>query len=105
MKTYFVYILRCADNSLYTGMTNNLDRRLVEHRTLNKYSYTSKRKPLNLVWHQEFTRPDEAIKIEKQIKGWSRKKKEALIKENWDDLIKFSKNYTEYGKPSSTGSD
>ena len=54
-----------------------------------------------------FTPCDILMTIEKKIKGWSRKKKEALINKNWDDLVKFSKNYTEYGKPntSSTGSD
>lgn len=82
MKYYYVYILLCADKSYYTGMTNNLERRIIEHKTLNKYSYTFKRKPLKLVWHQVFTNPKEAITIEKQIKGWSRKKKEALINEN-----------------------
>ena len=56
------------------------------------------------------TSPIEAIKIEKQIKGWTKRKKDALINENWQDLILFSKNYTEFGNPymrdqSSTGSD
>ncbi len=109
MKTYFVYILKCSDDSFYTGITNNLERRLIEHKTKKSFSYTYKRQPLELVWYLGCTKPDEAIKIEKQIKGWSRRKKQALISENWNDLIKFSKNYTEYGNPiekaSSTGSD
>jgi putative endonuclease len=52
-----------------------------------------------LVWHIQCTNPNEAIRIEKQLKGWSRRKKEALIQENWQDLIAFSKNYTEFGHP------
>ena len=104
---YYVYILKCSDNSFYTGITNNIERRLIEHNTKRSFSYTYKRLPVELVWYLECVKPDEAINIEKKIKGWSRKKKEALINENWDDLVRFSKNYTEYGKPktSSTGSD
>ncbi len=109
MKTYYVYILKCSDNSFYTGITNDLERRLIEHKTKKSFSYTFKRQPVKLVWYLECTKPDEAIKIEKQIKGWSRRKKQALISENWDNLVKFSKNYTQYGnsesKKSSTGSD
>ena len=111
MKFYFTYIVECADRSYYTGMTNDLERRLVQHNEgIKKDSYTFKRRPVELKWYLQFTNPTEAIKIEKQIKGWSRRKKAALIEENWQDLVKFSKNYTEYGhpdtrKPSSAGSD
>ena len=107
MKKYYVYILKCSDESYYTGMTNDIERRLMEHKTKATFSYTYKRLPAELVWYSVFTKPDEAIRIEKKIKGWSRKKKEALIDENWNDLVKFSRNYTQYGKPktSSTGSD
>ncbi|WP_138433107.1 GIY-YIG nuclease family protein [Winogradskyella algicola] len=107
MRLYYVYILKCSDGSYYTGMTNDLERRLIEHQTKASYGYTYKRLPVKLVWYLECSKPDEAIGIEKKIKGWSRKKKEALINENWDDLVRFSKNYTEYGKPktSSTSSD
>ena len=57
-----------------------------------------------MVWFEKFTTPDEAIKKIKQLKGWSRKKKDALINENWDKLVDLSKNYTE-NKKSSTSSD
>ncbi|WP_317169113.1 GIY-YIG nuclease family protein [Flavivirga algicola] len=57
------------------------------------------RRPIELKWYLQCTSPSEAIKIEKQIKGWSRRKKEALINDNWEDLIEFSKNYTEYKHP------
>jgi len=81
-------------------MTNNLERRLVEHRSKpKKCSYTTSRLPIELVWYLSCTTPDEAISIEKKLKGWTRKKKTALIKENWQDLVEFSKNYTEHGHP------
>ncbi|MEM9679207.1 MAG: GIY-YIG nuclease family protein [Bacteroidota bacterium] len=99
MRSLYVYILECSDGSYYTGMTNNLERRLIEHQTKSTFGYTYKRSPIKLVWYLECTNANEAIKIEKKIKGWSRRKKKALIDENWDDLIKFSKNYKEqHGK-------
>ncbi|WP_309608506.1 GIY-YIG nuclease family protein [Flavobacterium sp.] len=109
MKTYFVYILKCNDESYYTGFTNDLERRLEEHnQSLNKKAYTHDKRPLTLVWFETFNDVNNAISIEKQIKGWSRRKKEALISENWDKLILYSKNYTQFGgniDRSSTSSD
>lgn len=109
MKNYVVYILKCNDNSFYTGITNNLERRLFEHYTgMDKYAYTFQRRPVVLVWFEMFTDPTQAIMMEKRIKGWSRRKKQALIDEDWDNLVKYSKNYTEFGKQSkgsSTSSD
>jgi len=98
MKLYYVYILLCSDNSYYTGITNNLQARLNQHQSASKtFAYTSNRLPVKLVWHIQCTNPTEAITIEKQIKGWSRKKKKALIEEKWQDLVTFSKNYTQFG--------
>ncbi len=91
MKTYFVYILKCADESYYTGITNNLERRFYEHQTgLNTNCYTFKRRPLELVYSTMFYDVLQAISFEKQIKGWTRKKKEALINGDWDKLKKHS---------------
>ncbi|AOW18347.1 hypothetical protein LPB03_13190 [Polaribacter vadi] len=96
MRVYYVYILLCSDKSFYTGMTNDLERRIIEHKSgKSKDSYTSSRLPLELKWYLECSDPRDAIQYEKKIKGWSRRKKQALIDENWDDLVKFSKNYTE----------
>jgi len=79
MNQYFVYILLCSDSSYYTGVTNNLDRRLYEHEaSFDPKSYTFKRRPLKLVFQKIFTEVTQAIAFEKQVKGWSRKKKEAL---------------------------
>ncbi len=81
-------------------MTNDLERRINQHESgYRKDSYTYSRRPIKLKWYLQCTNPTEAIKIEKQIKGWSQRKKEALINENWKDLIEFSKNYTEYEHP------
>ncbi|MFD1616513.1 GIY-YIG nuclease family protein [Gelatiniphilus marinus] len=111
MKYYYVYILLCSDSTYYTGMTNDLERRINQHKSGYKADgYTFSRRPIKLKWYLQCTNPSEAIKIEKQIKGWSQKKKKALIDENWDDLIEFSKNYSKFGQPdkrdkSSTSSD
>lgn len=109
MKSYFVYILKCSDNSFYTGVTNNIERRLFEHNEgISEDSYTANKRPLQLVWFETFNDVENAISMEKKIKGWSRRKKEALINHDWDKLIEYSKNYTQFGnfiKESSTGSD
>jgi predicted GIY-YIG superfamily endonuclease len=98
MKFYFVYILKCSDGSFYTGFTSNLDQRVVQHQMGKSAGYTSKRLPVELVWYEQFMDdPEQAIVWEKRIKGWSRRKKQALIDGDWDSLILFSKNYAEFG--------
>ena len=87
MKTYFVYILKCSDGLTYTGITNNISRRFEEHQNgLNKNCFTFKRRPLELIFHQEFNDVNQAIYFEKKIKKWSGKKKQALANENFDLL-------------------
>jgi putative endonuclease len=102
MKQYYVYILKCSDNSYYTGMTNDINRRLLEHQKgINSACYTYDKRPVELVFFTEFNEVVQAIAFEKQVKGWSRKKKEAIINDKWDDLKKLaecqnashSKNY------------
>ncbi|QRR03081.1 GIY-YIG nuclease family protein [Dyadobacter sandarakinus] len=86
-KTYHVYILKCADDSYYTGVTNNLNFRFVQHNSgINPECYTYTRRPVELVFSYEFKYVNNAIAFEKQVKGWSRKKKEAIIKGNWEVL-------------------
>ena len=90
MKLYYVYIVKC---SYYTGVTNDLESRINEHNDgLNPESYTYKRRPVELVFHYEFNDINQAIDFEKQVKGWSRKKKEAIINDKWDLLPGLSKN-------------
>ena len=102
MKFYYVYILKCNDDSYYTGVSNNMEKRLSEHNSDDSAtSYTSKRKPVELVYCQQFNDIKQAIELEKQIKGWSRRKKEALINEDWEKLKLYSKNYTDSRKSGS----
>ena len=87
MKTYFVYILQCADGSYYTGLTNNLELRLEQHNSgTNPASYTYRRRPVFLVFNQDFSDVNQAILFEKKIKKWSAKKKKALIDGDFDLL-------------------
>ena len=94
----FVYILQCSDGSFYTGSTGNLERRIFEHQTGKGANYTKSRLPVRVVFQTE--QPDRlsAIKLEKQIKGWSRKKKIALIERKFEDLPGLSecKNESHY---------
>ncbi len=84
---YWVYMLRCCDDSYYTGVTNNLKMRLEEHvMGFNEGSYTQKRLPVELVYNVFFTDVLDAIAFEKRIKRWTRTKKEALIAGNKDQL-------------------
>lgn len=74
-----MYILECVDGSFYTGSTKDLERRFWEHQNLLGANYTKKRLPVKLIYFEEYSRIDEAFYREKQIQGWSRKKKLALI--------------------------
>lgn len=93
MKIYYVYILQCSDNSYYTGFTNEIERRMIEHQDgENPSCYTYKRRPVKLMHTSEFNDVNQAILFEKQLKGWSRRKKEAIINGNWEILPELSKN-------------
>ncbi|MCH8311408.1 MAG: GIY-YIG nuclease family protein [Nitrospinae bacterium] len=105
MKKYFVYILECNDGSYYTGVTNNLEKRLYEHENgLIKGCYTHGRRPVHLVFCDSFIKILNAIEREKQIKGWSRKKKEAVINGKFEILPELSKNKTDKHNHPLTGS-
>ena len=78
--SFWVYILRCADNSYYTGHSDNLENRIAKHMSGEIEGYTSTRLPVRLVFSEEFATREEALTCELQIKGWSRKKKEALMR-------------------------
>lgn len=91
MKYYYVYILKCKDGSYYTGITNDIERRVIEHTEgLDKKAYTYSRRPIALIYQEYFTDVNEAIAFEKKIKGWSRAKKEALIRGDWDEIVHLS---------------
>ena len=93
MKRGYLYILRCSDGSYYTGSTNNLERRLEEHRNGKGANHTKKYLPDELVYYEEFERVASAFYREKQIQGWSRKKKEALIQNRDNNLPLLSMAY------------
>ena len=83
----YVYILRCADGSFYVGVTrDSLDRRIGEHQAGRFDGYTARRRPVTLVFQQQFPRVEDAIAAERQIKGWRREKKEALIRGDYSAL-------------------
>ncbi|MBW2961630.1 GIY-YIG nuclease family protein [Mesonia aestuariivivens] len=87
MKTYYVYILECSDVLFYIGVTNNITRRLEEHsKGLNPDCFTFKRRPLELVFQQDFNDIQQAIYFETKIKKWSAHKKKALVKGDFDTL-------------------
>ena len=91
--TYYVYIVKCKDWSYYIGITNDLEKRLWEHNTgQDENSYTYSRKPVELKYYEVFTDVNQAIAREKQLKGWSRKKKQALIAQNIDKLKELAKS-------------
>ena len=92
MKNYYVYILKCSDRSYYTGITNDLERRFMEHEAgIDSECYPFSRRPLEVVFYQIYNDALQAIAMEKRIKKWSRKKKEALIYDKWDTLKELSR--------------
>jgi predicted GIY-YIG superfamily endonuclease len=89
---FYVYILRCADNSYHVGLTRqDLDSRVYEHASGPYRSYTFTRRPVKLVWSEQFGRLNDAIVCERQLKGWRRAKKEALIRGELSALPKLAK--------------
>ena len=102
-----IYILECADGSYYIGSTNDLQRRLEQHQNGEGANHTRKYLPVKLLYYEEFQRIDEAFYREKQVQGWSRKKKEALMNVEINKIRELSKNYTQHkvaSRTSATGS-
>jgi putative endonuclease len=100
----FVYMLRCADKSYYVGSAtgDDLTKRIAEHQSGAYPGYTWSRRPVSLVWSEYFDRITDAIAAERQIKGWSRAKKEALISGNWNSVKSLSRRRA--GRPTPTPS-
>ncbi len=105
-KRFFVYMLECADESYYVGMTTSLEKRLAEHEAgIDPYAYTYSRRPVTLVWNQAFDTEHEAFTAERQLKGWSRAKKRALSKGDWDaihQIVKSERKRREHSKAKSS---
>jgi len=88
---FWTYLLRCRGGAFYTGHTDDLERRIGEHKSGLLGGFTQDLHPLELVWTQEFVARDEAKAAEKQIKGWSKRKKLALIRGDWEDISRLAK--------------
>ncbi len=97
MKGY-TYILLCSNGQYYTGSTKYLERRIAQHQAGEGANFTKKHLPVELVYYEEYQRIDTAFYREKQIQGWSRKKKEALINGKFEKLKELAecKNDTHY---------
>ena len=89
--SFWVYMLRCADGRYYTGHTDDLDRRMAEHEHGGFCDYTSRRLPVTLVWKEAFQTRIEALEAERRVGGWSRAKKEALIRGAWTEVSIFAR--------------
>lgn len=90
-QVFYTYILRCSDNTFYTGQTNNINLRLLEHNNGKVPGYTMYRRPVKLVYLQMFKTRNDAFQFERQIKNWSRAKKLALIEKNKKGLKVLAK--------------
>lgn len=89
---FFCYILQCNDGSYYTDHTDNLEYRIGQHQLGAIPGYTAERLPVELVWSEEFPTREEALASERRIKGWSRAKKEALIRGDWEEIKRLANN-------------
>ncbi len=98
---FWLYILRCADGSYYTGHTDNLEKRIQEHNLGVLGEYTKNRRPIKLMYQQSFSTREEAFSAERKIKGWSRKKKEAMMRGDWGEVSRLAKGKATYPSTSS----
>jgi putative endonuclease len=94
MEGAYVYLLECSDQSLYCGSTRKeMEERLSEHENgLFEKSYTHNRRPVKLIWCEHFTSITDAVVCERRIKGWSRAKKLAMTKGNWQEVSRLAMN-------------
>jgi predicted GIY-YIG superfamily endonuclease len=90
VKPFYVYMLECADGSYYVGHTDDLEKRMALHDAGSCAGYTAQRRPVQLVFADEFPSRDDAIQRERQLKGWSRAKKEALIRGDWEAVHRLA---------------
>lgn len=88
--SFWVYMLQCADRSYDVGHTDELEKRVLQHEAGELGGYTSTRRPIRVVFTQEFASREEALAAELQIKGWSRKKKEALVRGDWAEMSRLA---------------
>ena len=101
--TFWAYMLHCANRGFYAGHTDNLEARMVAHSSGQVPGYTATRLPVALIWSEEFPSRVEALAAERQIKGWGRAKKLALIRGDWPLISALARNRQEK-EGASTGS-
>ena len=96
---FYVYILKCADGSYYTGHTDDLDVRIAAHHQGLIPGYTRKRRPVQFVFAQDFPSRIDALERERQIKKWTRAKREALIARDWPRLQHLARRTSARNRP------
>ncbi len=94
MRPFYVYMLRCSNKAFYVGHTDDLERRLAQHHDGTFGGYTAQHRPVELVWCAEMPSRHEAFEYERQIKGWTRAKKKALIRGDWAKIHEFARRQT-----------
>jgi predicted GIY-YIG superfamily endonuclease len=98
-SSYWLYVLQCSDNSYYIGHTDDLETRLHQHQSGILKGYTHERRPVKLIFQQMFSSREDAFIAERKIKGWSRKKKEAMMRSDWKEVSRLA-----HAHPSTTSS-
>lgn len=89
---FWVYLLKCSDDSFYVGHTDNIELRIAQHNAgAFPGCYTFNRRPLHMVFTQDFPTREEALAMERRVKGWSRAKKNALIKGDWAEISRLAR--------------
>jgi len=102
---FWVYILRCADGSYYTGHTDDLEKRMAQYQVGECAGYTATRLPVAFIWSQETATREEALSAERQIKGWGRKKKEAMMRGDWVEVSRLAQSKSVHPSTSSGRTD
>ena len=95
--TFWVYMLQCADQSYYVGHTNDFEERITQHQAGTVDGYTATRRPVEVVFTEEFSTREEALAVELQLKGWSRKKKQALVSSDWSEISRLARRRQPFG--------
>ncbi|MBP6964999.1 MAG: GIY-YIG nuclease family protein [Armatimonadetes bacterium] len=106
-QPFYAYMLLCADNSYYAGHTDDLEKRVAEHQAGGKCVYTAKRRPVRLVWSERFATRNEAKEAEARIKGWTRAKKEALARGEYEIIVQLARkqDWDAFRERQQTGTD
>ena len=89
---FYAYLPRCNDGSYHAGHTDNLEHRFAQHQSGESGGNAARRLPVTLVWSDSFQTRDDALAVERKLKGWSRAKKEALIAADWDLVSQLARS-------------